>query len=608
MFGDHLQSLSEEPVILKTPVKKLLKFLWPYFRRFSKRIILALILLLISTGLSILGPVLLRRAIDVEIPQKDLQGLLVLSLIYFIIQGTNFILGYQQRVLLGTIGEQAITALKEDLFAWMLDLPLRFYDQNPPGRLLTRVDSDTEAIKNLFTTSLVVLVPNFFLLIGMSTVMAIVSYKLFLAIALLFPVFIYAFTWFQKRVRPVYLGIRQKVSEINNFINETIQNLVTIQAFSRENYFCQKMAVLNKEKYEQEYKGMSLWYRIWFLVSFGEILGLVIVLGLGGFWVLKGTFTIGSLFLFANYITRLFGPLRSVSDQLNMIERALASTERIYEIFNTPPEANPSVSMLSRGSSSKTKVKFQNVYFRYQHPDNNSDANWVLKDINFSIDEGESMALVGLTGSGKTSLVSLLLKFYTPVYGQIFFDGVDINEITNKDLRQRISYVPQNIILFPGTVTDNLRFFNPEVTIEEIDEAIYKLGLKDFINRLPSGYETNLVQCGINLSQGERQLLSLVRALVKNPEILILDEATSSVDPYTEYLLQKGIEILLQKRTAIVIAHRLATLQKMSRVIVLHEGKIVEQGSHTELLKKEGYYYRLYRLQFLNSKAYISKD
>ncbi|MCX7785308.1 MAG: ABC transporter ATP-binding protein/permease [candidate division WOR-3 bacterium] len=610
MFGNDLFYLEEEVAEIKTSTRKLLQRLLPYFYKFRTRIITATILLLVSTGLGLLGPVLLKHAIDVDIKQGSISGLVRTSIIYLVLQIVVYLIGYFQRVSLAIVGERACALLKENLYRHIINLPLSFFDKNPVGKLLTRVDSDTEAIKNLFTTSAVVLTQDLVLLIGMSVVMSIINYKLFLVILILLPPFIYAFWWFQKNIRPVYLKVRRKVAEINNFVNETLQALPVVQAFNREEHSYQKMENLSKDKFQQELVGMKLWYRIWFLVDFGEVLGLVLILGIGGIWALKGLITIGTLFLFANYITRLFMPLRGLSDQLNIIQRALASAERIFGIFSERTEESPKIEIrqslrsFRMTTSQEPKICFQHVYFKYETTEKTEQIReWILEDINFSVKNGEKIALVGETGGGKTSIISLLLKFYLPQKGNILIDNKDIMAIDYQTVRSKIGFVPQDIILFPGSVLDNLRLFDKQISLEQVKSAVDRIKILPTIENFPNGFETDLVARGINLSLGERQLLSFARALVREPEILILDEATSSVDPHTERLLQEGLETLLKGRTAIIIAHRLATIQMVDRIFVIHQGKIVEQGTHLELLKKHGYYYRLYRLQYLEKRT-----
>jgi ATP-binding cassette, subfamily B, multidrug efflux pump len=598
MFGEDTFFIEEEQTEIKGQTRTLLRKLMPYFTKFRARIITAALLLLISTVLGLFGPILLKHAIDVDIKMGSIHGLIRTSLLYLVLQLIVYLIGYYQRIALAYVGERAAALLKQNLYNHIINLPMRFFDKNPVGRLLTRVDSDTEAIKNLFQTSAVVITQDLVLLVGMSVVMAIINYKLFLIILVLLPPFIYAFWWFQNKVRPVYLQIRRKMAEINNFVNESAQNLPVIQAFNREDYSYEKMERLSNEKFAQEYVGMKMWYRIWYLVDFGEVLGLVLVLGFGGIWALKGLVTIGTLFLFASYITRVFMPLRGLSDQLNIMQRAFASAQRIFNIFDTETEPQPKNDVKLITDTNQPKVSFQDIYFTYD-----KSKDWVLKDINFSIKPGEKIALVGMTGSGKTSIISLLLKFYLPQQGIISLEGNDLTKINNQVLRSRIGFVPQDIILFPGSVFDNLRLFDINVLLAQVKQATEQIGILKTIENFPAGFDTDLITRGVNLSVGERQLLSFARALVRNPEILILDEATSSIDPHTEHLIQEGLIKLLKDRTAIIIAHRLATIQMVDRIIVIHKGTIVEQGTHSELLKHRGHYYRLYRLQYLSQRS-----
>jgi ATP-binding cassette subfamily B protein len=595
MFFEDDSFVGDERTPVKGESRRLVRRLLPYFKKYGRKIAFAAGLLLGSTVISLFGPLLLRHAIDVDIRTGSVYGLARTSIIYLLLQVTVFLVGYFQRIQLAMVGEKATADLKESLYRHTLNLPMGFFDKNPVGRLITRVESDTEALKNLFTTSTVVLVQDFVLLVGMSVVMALVNYKLYLIVFVLLPPFVFSFFWFQKRIRPIYRAIRKKIAEINNFINESLKGLPVIQAFWQEITFAKKMDRLNKDKYDQEMRAQNLWYRIWFLVDLGEVLGLVLVLGIGGFWALKSWITIGTLVLFASYITRLFMPLRGLSDQLNVMQRAFASAERIFGLFDTKPEEEIALKAVPSGISSG--IEFRNVNFAYE------GRELVLKDINFRITRGEKVALVGETGGGKTSIVSLLLKFYTPGDGKITVDGQDLAELNRHELRRQVGFVPQDVVMFPGSVFDNLRLFDETVPPAAVYSAAERAKVHERILSFPQGYETNLVEQGINLSLGERQLLAFARALVLNPAILVLDEATSSVDPHTERLIQDGLKELLKGRTGIIIAHRLATIQMVDRIIVIHHGKIIEEGNHRELLRKRGFYYRLYRLQYLSEAS-----
>ena len=594
MFGHDYYSEQEEAKTSGLGFK-LIPRIWPFFRKYRRQVIIAGLMLIGSTVLSLFGPLLLRRAIDVDIANAHIPGLLRTAAAYLVLQLVVFGVSYFQRIALAIVGENVAADLKEKLYQHIVRLPVSFFDHNPVGRLITRTESDTEALKQLFATTAVVIAQDIVLLLGMSVVMAIINWKLFLIVIVLFPPFLLAFNWFQKKVRPVYVSIRRTVAEINNFIAETIRGLPIVQATNRQEYFAEKMNQMNQEKFKKEMRMQSLWYRIWFLVEFGEVLGFALVLSIGGLWALKGGLTIGSLFLFVSYITRVFQPIRGLSDQINVMQRAFASAERTFGIFDTTPEQSDKVTRpaarLAQG------LQIDRVDFGYEGRD------LVLKNVNLNVRKGEKVALVGETGGGKTSIISLLMKFYEPQAGRILVDGVDLHEIDNKSLRHQIGFVPQEVILFPGSVLDNLRLFDERVSPDRVHEAAQRARIHEKILQFPQGYETNLIERGINLSLGERQLLAFARALVFDPEILVLDEATSSVDPHTEHLIQLGLEDLLKGRTAIIVAHRLATIQMVDRIVVVHKGRIVQEGSHGELIANDGYYQRLYRLQYLSQEG-----
>ncbi|MGB9742514.1 MAG: ABC transporter ATP-binding protein [candidate division WOR-3 bacterium] len=571
-----------------------LRRLWPFFAPYLNRIIGAGLLLLVSSGLMLLGPVLLKRAIDVNIARGDVPGLALTSLIYLTIQVLTFFATYFQLVWLAQVGERGAADLKRRLFEHILKLPMSFFDQNPSGKLLSRVESDTEALKMLFARTSVVLVQSGLMLVGMSVVMVITSWQLYLLVAVLLPPFVVAFYYFQKKVRPVYLRVRRTVADINNLVVEALRGLPVIQAFCQQAGFSRRMDEFNRQKYRAELKASYLWYAVWLLMDFGEIVGIALVLSVGGLWALKGTLTIGTLVLFVSYISRLFYPLRSISDQINIMQRAFASAERTLNILDQEPEPTGRV---RSGIELKHKIEFARVGFGYnpQEP--------VLKDINLIISPGEKVALVGETGGGKTSIVNLLLKFYQPQSGRITIDGLDLQEIDNQVLRRMVGFVPQEVVVFPGTVLDNLRLFDPAISPAQVRAAAQRVKINRAIERFENGYDTVLTEGGANFSLGERQLLAFARALVRDPQLLILDEATSAVDPQTEGLIQEGLKELLQGRTAIIIAHRLATIQMVDRVVVVHRGRIAETGTHAELLMRNGIYARLYRLQFVDGGA-----
>jgi ATP-binding cassette subfamily B multidrug efflux pump len=571
---------------------RIVKKLLPYFRKYTKTIIIASFLLLFSTLLTLLGPILIKRAIDVEIPHKNMQGLILIAAIYIVVQIVVIIVRYFQQIEIITIGERAIADLKADMFRHLLRLPISYFDKHPVGALISRVESDTEALKSLFSSTAVVLVSNIALLVGMSVVMFVVSWRLYLLILVMMPIFAYSFWWFEKHARSVYINLRKTIAEINGFVVETVKSLHVVQVFQQQDNFVSKIHRIGQDKYKYDMKALSLWYRIWFFVELGEIIGIVLVLGVGGIWALGGLISIGTLYLFISYIARLFVPLRGLSDQINVIERAFAAAERVFKILSTEEEFQVDEKHVLK--EFEHAIEFKDLSFFYE------DKNWVLKNLNFRIAKSERIALVGETGGGKTSIISLLLKYYSPQDGDIIIDGTSLADIERHSLRSRIGFVPQDVILFPGSILENLRLFDSAIPDDQIIDAAKRAKIHERISNLPDGYKTNIVEQGINLSFGERQLISYTRALVFDPEILILDEATSSVDPQSERLIQQGLKELLKGRTAIIIAHRLTTTRLADRVLVIHKGKLVEQGKHADLLREKGHYYKMYRLQYLS--------
>jgi len=570
---------------------RLLPRVWPFFRKYLGRTAVAAILLIGSAVMGLVAPLLVKHAIDVSIPQRDVRDLLTVGLVYLVLQLAIGAAGFFQQTLLAIVGENAIADLKHSLFGHIVRLPASFFDRNPVGRLISRVESDSRALQEMFSSTAVTLARNLVMLIGMSIVMLFVNWRLYLMIAGLFPVTMVGFYLLQKRSRPLYLQMRRIVAEINNFITETMRSLPVVQAFNRQQYFADRMDEKGRRLYGTRKQEMLIWTWIWLVWDFGEMTGVALTLGVGGLLALKGHLTVGGLFLFYSYVTRFFVPIRALSEQIHIMQRAFASAERMLGILDTATEPDGEIEVTP--GSFRRALRFEGVELAYE------GRGTVLHDINLEIRKGEKVALVGETGGGKTSLASLALKFYGPQSGRIMLDDTELVRIRNESLRRLVGFVPQDVILFPGTVLDDLRLFDETVDEARVHDAARRARLHERILQLPQGYATSLIERGVNLSLGERQLLAFTRALVLDPEILILDEATSSVDPHTEHLIQQGLEELLRGRTAIIIAHRLATIRMVDRIVVVRAGRIVQEGTHDELVARDGYYNRLYRLQYL---------
>jgi len=570
---------------------RLLPRVWPFFRRYLNRTIVAAILLVGSAVMGLFAPLLVKHAIDVSIPHKDVRDLVFVGVVYLVLQLAIGAAGFFQQTLLAIVGENAIADLKHTLFGHIVRLPASFFDRNPVGRLISRVESDSSAMQEMFSSTAVTFARNLVMLVGMSIVMLVVNWRLYLVIAGLFPVTMVGFYVLQKRARPLYLQTRRIVAEVNNFITETIRSLPVVQAFSRQDYFADRMDEKGRRLYGVRKREMFIWTCIWLVWDFGEMAGVALTLGVGGIFALKGQLTVGGLFLFYSYVTRFFVPIRALSEQIHIMQRAFASAERMLGILDAALEPDGET-MVTPGNF-RHALRFKAVELAYE------GRGTVLHDINLEVRKGEKVALVGETGGGKTSIASLALKFYEPKSGRILLDDTELPRIRNQSLRRLVGFVPQDVILFPGTVLDNLRLFDEAVGEARVHDAARRARLHERILRLPQGYATSLIERGVNLSLGERQLLAFTRALVLDPEILILDEATSSVDPHTEHLIQEGLEELLKGRTAVIIAHRLATIRMVDRIVVVRAGRITQQGTHDELVSQDGYYSRLYKLQYL---------
>lgn len=567
-------------------MRRLLLFLKPYV----SQVALAIVLLILLAACELAGPLLTKIAIDNYIAHDNLAGLQMLALVFVAILILQFALNYTQQYITAWIGQRIMYDIRVTIFSHLQKLPLSFFDKNPVGRLVTRVTNDVETLNNMLSSGVVAIFGDVFLLFGIVIVMLVINWKLALLTFTVLPLIMLATSLFRLKVRDSYRKIRTRLARINSFLQENISGMMTVQLFNRQPENYSRFNELN-ESYKEAHLQTVFYYAIFFpAIEIIGALALAIILWHGGVQLVRGTITIGVLVAFIQYAERFFQPIRDLSDKYNIMQAAMASSERIFKLLDEPEQAETDKPQSL--TTVKGKIEFKNVTFAYNEGEN------VLCDVSFTIEPGERVAVVGATGAGKTTLTSLISRLYEIQSGEILLDGVNIKNLPLDQLRIRIGIVLQDVTIFTGTIRDNIAMGDPNISDEELERAARMVNAHGFIEKLPGKYDHKLSEKGRTLSTGQKQLLSFARALAFNPEILILDEATSSVDTETEELITDAINKLMATRTSLIIAHRLSTIQNVDRIIVLHKGKLREMGSHQELLKKQGIYYKLYQLQF----------
>lgn len=522
----------------------------------------------------------------IRIRSNDIRGLVMISVFLMCVLFLSFGMNYGEFYLLEYIGQNIMQDVRLDLFSKIQGRALSFFDRHPVGRLVTRVTNDIENLNEMFKSVLVTFFKDVFILTGILSILLYLNWRLALVSFIILP-FIFGFTIiFSALMREAFRSLREKVSKLNSFQQERIANMWIIQLFAKEKYQMDNFSRLNHENY---LAGMGQLRLFAIFVPFMELIsavGVALVIWYGGIKVLGEQLSLGSLVAFISYIQMFFRPIRDISEKYNIMQLAMASTERIFEFMDKGEEIPDPVSPEQSGNT-EGRLEFRYVHFSYE------EGNPVLKDVNFVIKPGEMVAVVGATGAGKSTLVNLIERFYDPDEGTVTLDGMDIREITKDELRSNIGLVMQDVFIFSGNVINNISLGREDISIDDIDRASEEANAKWFIDKLPGGLYHELSEGGTTLSGGERQLLSFARALAYRPKILILDEATSSVDPETERLIQEAINRMTSNRTTLVVAHRLSTIRKADRIIVMHHGRIREQGNHDELMAIKGIYYKL---------------
>jgi len=574
----------------KTYDIQLLKRIMVYVRPYRSAFVWSIVLTLAMAAVAPLMPMLVEYTLDRYILQADAGGLALMALLMLLLLLAQTIVRYFHTLFTNVLGQSVIRDLRSDVFNHIIQLRLKYFDRTPLGRLITRTVSDLETISEIFSQGLIQIIGDILQLAVILGVMFYTDWKLTLVVLIPMPVMLLATYFFKEAMKSSFEDVRTWVSRLNTFLQEHISGISIIQYFAREQQEYNKFTHINAEHRNAHIR--SNWYFSIFFPVIEIIMAIAfgLLVWFGSKWALNGSVSLGVVVAFIMYINMIFRPVRELVDKFNTLQMGMIGAERIFAVLDTHEKTENKG--IHQPESMKGTIEFQNVWFAYD------DEKWVLKDISFRLEAGQTLALVGATGAGKSSIINILSRFYEINRGSIKIDGIDIREYELNYLRRNIAVVHQDVFLFSDTIANNINLLDPAIGIEQIRQAARSVGADIFTERLPGGYDYQVQERGATLSSGQAQMVSFIRALVHKPRILVLDEATSSVDTETEELLQRAIEKLMEDRSAIVIAHRLSTIQKASKIIVLDQGEIKEIGNHQELLKLNGYYKRLYDLQF----------
>jgi ATP-binding cassette subfamily B multidrug efflux pump len=569
----------------------LLRRLLAYLRPYRGLTAAAVALLMGQSLLALVAPLLTQHALDVAVPKHDVGLLGLLAALYLGTLLLDFVVEYGGTLLTTYIGQRVMYDLRLRIFEHLQRLSISYFDRNPVGRLMTRVTSDVETLNELFSSGVVTIFGDVFTLVAIMAMMLALDWRLALVTFGVIPLVWLTARIFRRRVREAFGDIRVRLARLNAFLQERLSGMRIVQLFGREVDTARRFAGLNREHLEAHLRSITIYAVFFPVVEVLTAVAMALLLWYGGLRVLDGTLTVGVLAAFIQYTRRFFQPLQDLSEKFNLLQSAMASSERVFALLDERVTVDEPAHPVPLPRPVRGAVRFEHVWFRYS-----LDGPWVLRDVSFTASPGQTIALVGHTGAGKTTIVSLLLRFYDPDRGRITVDGIDIRELATAELRAMIGFVQQDLFLFTGDILHNLTLDAP-ITAQAAEDAARRVGADRFIERLPSGYHHELGERGRSLSVGERQLLSFARALALDPRILVLDEATSSVDAEAEAQIQRAIAELMAGRTSLVVAHRLSTILHADEILVLHHGEIRERGSHRELLAQRGLYERLYQLQ-----------
>jgi ATP-binding cassette subfamily B multidrug efflux pump len=611
-----MSNIHEEEALGKAYDSQLLRRLLQYLRPYRWRVALALALVAIVTPLELAPPKLFQVAIDKYLvpgmrhgitEAQAWHGILLISAVFLAVLIFDFLAQYVQIRIMQRVGQQTMYDMRRAIFGHIQRLPMSYFDRNPVGRLVTRVTTDVDALNDLFAAGVVTMINDFFLLAVLAAWLFSIDKRLALDALAVLPFILVVTYFFRQFVRDANRRIRTAIAGINSFLQEYISGMSVVQLFNREQKARSEFEKRNRNNmlaWRDAILAFALFYPAVEILSVSAI---ALIYWAGGNRVLNGALSLGVLTAFTMYATRFFRPIQDLSEKFNILQSAMAASERIFKLLDEPaPVASPPDAL--RLTAPQGEIEFRNVWFSYRNVPEPAEDDWVLRDVSFRVAPGQTIAIVGHTGAGKTTLISLLLRFYDIQRGQILLDGADIRRINIQDLRRLFGIVLQDPFLFTGTIESNIRLGTPGIDRGTVEHAVDEIGLGDFVRSLPEGVAASVNERGSTLSVGQRQLINFARALAHNPRFLILDEATSSVDTKTELQIREALNRLLSGRTALVIAHRLSTIQHADRILVFHKGRLREQGAHQELLVQRGIYYRLYQLQYKEQELHLPAD
>ena len=585
------EAANEEQVLGKAYDAKLMRRLLTYIRPYRGSAYLAIACLLLGSAFSIVQPYLTKIAIDRYISSDNVAGLNKIAALYILTLILVFGLSFAQTWLINLMGQKIMCDLRMEIFGHLQKLDVAFFDRNPVGRLMTRVTTDVEALNELFTAGVISVFEDVFMLSGIIVFLFLLNYKLALAIVAILPLLILVTLMFKIKVRDSYRRVRTAIARINAFLQENITGAAVVQIFGQERKQYRKFTLINKEHLDANLQGIFYYAIFYPLLELISAMAIALIIWYGGHQVFAGALTLGTLVAFIQYSDRFFRPISDLSEKYTILQAAMASSERIFKLLDTKPSivspATPQAPSAKPGS-----IEFRNVSFSY------NPGEPVLNDISFKVEPGQKIAVVGATGAGKSTIISLLSRFYDVQQGEILIDGQNIKDFNLQALRRSIGIVLQDVFLFSGSVAENIRLGNGGISDMDVEKAAETVHAAGFIRELEHRYASKVGERGASLSVGQKQLLAFARALAYDPKILVLDEATSSIDTETEMLIRDALEKLMADRTSIIVAHRLSTVQNADRIIVLHHGRIRETGTHQELLHLKGIYWKLYQLQY----------